>query len=97
MPIVTSNPFEMVGMDILGPFKTSVDGYNYVLTSVDMYTSCVEAEPLRTITAGETCRAFFRIIFARHGCPSKVLTDQRSVKTNNSQLRFLTGFVVSLR
>jgi transposase InsO family protein len=41
-----------------------------------MYTSWVEAESLRTITAEETCRAFFRIIIARHGFPSKVLTDQ---------------------
>ncbi len=67
VPIVTSQPFEMVGMDIVGPFKTSTEGFNYILTCYDMYTSWVEADPLKTITAKEMCSAFFKVVIARHG------------------------------
>jgi transposase InsO family protein len=76
IPIVTSAPFEMIGIDILGPFKVSDEGYEYVLTCIDIYTSWVEAAPLRTITADEVCQEFFKLIISRHGCPTKVLTDQ---------------------
>jgi hypothetical protein len=76
IPIVTSAPFELIGIDILGPFKVSDEGYEYVLTCIDIYTNWVEAAALRTITADEVCQEFFKLIISRHGCPTKVLTDQ---------------------
>ena len=76
VPIETSSPFEIVSMDILGPFKVTSDGYKYVLVCVDMFTSWVEASPMKSLTAEETAQVFFRLIISRHGCPRKVLTDQ---------------------
>ena len=76
VPIVTTYPFEIVGMDILGPLTTTSDNHNYILVCVDLFTSWVEATPLRGITAEEVCRAFFTLIISRHGCPSTILTDQ---------------------
>ena len=75
-PIVTTRPFEIVGIDILGPLKDSVDGYKYVLVCVDLFTSWVEAIPLRIITADAVLRAIFNILISRHGCPETLLTDQ---------------------
>jgi hypothetical protein len=95
VPIVTSQPFEMVGMDIVGPFKTSTEGFNYILTCVDMYTSWVEAEPLKTITAQETCSAFFKVVIARHGCPIKVLTDQGKQFTSKLFNRICTQYHIT--
>ena len=43
---------------------------------VDLYTSWVEAAPLKVITAAEICQRFFRLIIARHGCPETLITDQ---------------------
>ena len=60
VPIATSAPFEIVGMDILGPFKVSKDGYKYVLVCIDLFTSWVEAAPLKTLKAEETLQVFFR-------------------------------------
>ena len=75
-PIVTTHPFEILGMDVLGPITTSEDGYSYVLVCVDLFTSWVEAAPLKTITSLEIGHVFFNMIIARHGCPESVLTDQ---------------------
>ena len=76
IPIVTTFPFQLLGVDIQGPFKVSKNGYKYILVCVDHYTSWVEAIPLKTITAKEVIEAFFKLIIARHGCPNKLLTDQ---------------------
>jgi hypothetical protein len=69
-PIVTKQPFEIVGVDILGPFVTSSDGYSHVLVCVDLFTSWVEAVPLKEITEKEVCAAFFKFIISRHRCPN---------------------------
>jgi transposase InsO family protein len=74
-PIITTYPFEMVAMDIMGPLKTSPEGYKYLLNMIDVFTSWPEAVPLKTLTAEETTKAF-QILITRHSCPTKVLTDR---------------------
>ena len=75
-PISTTHPFEIIGMDILGPLSQTEEGYAYILVCVDLYTSWVEAAPLKGITTAEICQQFFRLIIARHGCPETLITDQ---------------------
>jgi hypothetical protein len=75
-PIVVKQPFEMVGVDIMGPITQSNDGYSYILVCVDMFTSWVEASVLKNITAEEVCMVLFKILISRHGCPMKLLSDQ---------------------
>ena len=74
-PIVTTHPFEMIAMDVMGPLTTSSDGYKYLLNIVDVFSSWPESIPLKTLTAEETTIAFQKII-TRHSCPKKVITDQ---------------------
>ena len=75
-PIMSKQPFDILGVDILGPITTSSEGYSYILVCVDLYTSWVEAGPLKTITAAEVCQMFFNLVISRHGCPNSVITDQ---------------------
>ena len=91
-PIVTKQPFEIVGVDILGPFVTSTDGYSYVLVCVDLFTSWVEAVPLKEITANEVCAAFFKIIISRHGCPMKLISDRGKQFESKLFTRFCQQF-----
>ena len=41
-----------------------------------MFTSWVEAAPLRTLEAQEVAHVIFKEIITRHGCPSQILTDR---------------------
>ena len=76
IPIITTKPFELVCIDIIGPLKTSQSGHQYILECVDHFTSWVEAAPLKIVTSKEVMEKFFHLIIARHGCPEKVLSDQ---------------------
>lgn len=75
-PIEVMCPFEMVGVDIVGPLHITRDRAKYILVCTDYFTNWIEAAPLKTITANEVAQAFFNLIIARHGCPKKVLSDQ---------------------
>ena len=75
-PIQATYPFEIVAMDIVGPFKTTKRKNKYVLVCVDLFTSWVEAAPLETKEAQEVADKLISLIITRHGCPSKFLTDK---------------------
>ena len=84
-PIVVSEPFECVAMDVLGPLSTTRRGNRYVIVFADYLTKWVEAVPLRAADAFETARAFFENVVCRHGAPRRLLSDQGA----NFMSRFL--------
>ena len=96
-PIVTTRPFEIVGADILGPVTTSEDGNSYILVCVDLYTSWIEALPLKTITSAEVGEAFFNLIISRHTCPETVITDQGRQLVSKEFEKLLSGFGIKHR
>ncbi|KAJ4441307.1 hypothetical protein ANN_11161 [Periplaneta americana] len=69
-------PFELVSMDILGPFSKTTSGNVYLLTFMDAFTKWSEAIPIPDQTAETVAREFVTKIIARHGTPKQVLTDQ---------------------
>ena len=75
-PIKTSQPFDIIGMDIVGPLHRTSNNNLYILTFIDLFSGWVEATPIRNITAATIERQFFKLIITRHGCPRKVITDQ---------------------
>ena len=75
-PIETKYPFHTVALDIIGPLKMTARGYKYVLVMIDLFTSWVEAIPLKTLEAEETANGLFKEIITRHGCPTQILTDR---------------------
>ena len=74
-PMKTTYPFEIVAIDVIGPFPKS-RGFSYVLVMVDLFTSWPEAVPLQTLNAEEAAEVIFTTIIARHSCPKSILTDQ---------------------
>ena len=84
IPIITTQPFEMVCMDIKGPYKVTSRNSQYILVCIDHFTSWVEAAPLTLITAKEIIEKFFNLIISRHGCPKKLLTDQGTQFTSRA-------------
>ena len=75
-PVVRANSsFEQVNIDLIGPLEhKSSRGHKYILCLIDSCTRWVEAVPLKTLTAKETCDALISI-FTRIGVPNILIGD----------------------
>lgn len=73
----SSEPFERISTDILGPLPTcNTSGNRYVLVFVDSFTKYVELIPLINIRAATVARAFLHRIICRHGAPRFLHSDR---------------------
>ncbi len=68
-------PFEIIGMDLIGPLERSARGHRFALVLVDYATRYPEAVALRNISAKSVAEALFSMI-SRVGIPKEILTDQ---------------------
>ena len=62
-------------MDLIGPFKQSVQGYKYVLTMTDYFSKYVEAVPVEDKSAISVAKGIFKI-YCRQGAPVHCICDQ---------------------
>ena len=72
---VFSEPFEVMGVDIVGPFPKGRGGCTHLLTVVCMATRWPEAVPLRSITARAVATGLGEV-FCRTGIPLQLVSDQ---------------------
>ena len=73
--MVSSWPFAMWGIDIIGSLPISKGGARYVVVAVDYFTKWAEAEPLATITTQKIINFVVRNIKCRFGLPRTLVTD----------------------
>ena len=69
------HPFEMLGLDVVGPFPTTADGNKYLIVFTDYLTRWVEAFATPDHTAQRVAGLIVDAIISRHGCPAVLLTD----------------------
>ena len=74
MPLV-DQPFQRIGIDIVGPLIRSAGGHTHILVIIDYATRYPEAIPLRSTTSKVLARELLQV-FTRLGFPKEVLTDQ---------------------
>ena len=67
-------PFTKVGLDIVGPLPVTQKGNQYIIVLVDYLTKWVEAEPTKNIESDDVIQ-FLSKVFARHGTPEILITD----------------------
>jgi IS30 family transposase len=70
-----SQPFELVGMDMIGKVAETEAGNTYILVTVDYFTKWPEAFALPSKTAANVADCIIRF-FYRFGAPKRILTDQ---------------------
>ena len=75
-PILTEEPLEVVGVDLVGPFKESEQGNKYLLTCIDHYTRWAIAVPIPDVQASTVMNALAINWIEKIGIPRVILTDQ---------------------
>ncbi|XP_019213044.1 uncharacterized protein LOC100692678 isoform X6 [Oreochromis niloticus] len=74
-PIKVKEPWEVLGMDLIGPLPETRLGNRYVLTMTDLFTKWVIAEPLKSKTAAEVSAIMTSKLYT-FGMVRKIITDQ---------------------
>jgi hypothetical protein len=76
MSIIANRPFEILGIDVVGPLTRTVRNNRYILILTDYFTRWVEAYPIPKQDAKTIATIFLNEIICRHGAPEKVITDR---------------------
>ena len=74
----SESPWEIVGVDLMGPLPKSYGGNEYLLVAVDHYSKWVEVFPLRKATGKAVACLIVRQLFSRYGAPKRLLSDNGS-------------------
>jgi transposase InsO family protein len=74
-PIVATRRGQIWEIDLVGPINQSSQGNKYMLVAIDCFSNWPVAAPLKTMTAQEVVRLFFKMIIKDHGCPEAILSD----------------------
>ena len=77
-----SDKFSHISMDIVGPLYIS-NGYAYLLTIMDRFTSFFQCIPMKTATAKSVLDAYMLQWVAMFGVPEYILLDRGSVFKSN--------------
>lgn len=70
------SPFEVVGIDHLGPFPKSDDGNRYVIVATDYLTKWVEVEAVPDTSAVHLVTFVNKHLVLRHGTPRLIISDR---------------------
>jgi hypothetical protein len=76
--IKVGQPFERVGIDIVGPLPRTSQGHVHIVVAVDYLTKWPEARAIPDATAESVAKFFYEDIICRHGCPKEIVSDNGS-------------------
>ena len=74
-----SEPFEIVGVDVIGNFAPTNNGNRCILVFTDYLTKWPEAFPMPNQEANTIAKIFVEQIICRHGAPMKLISDRGKV------------------
>ncbi|CAF5091467.1 unnamed protein product, partial [Rotaria sp. Silwood1] len=74
-PIIVSEPWHTVGIDITGPLPKTRRGNRFILVVVDYFTKWVELFPLQSIKSTIIAQLFLDEVICRFGFPIRVISD----------------------
>ena len=83
-PMTAPWPLAQWGLDIMGPFPTTVRQLKFLVVGIDYFTKWVEAETLATITEKNVRGFVWRCIICRFGIPRVLVSDNGKQFDNDS-------------
>ena len=75
-------PFAKIGLDLSGPYPTTLSGNRYIVSFVDLYSGWPEAFPVPDKSADHIVHLILEEIFPRFGCPLQIVTDNGTENIN---------------
>lgn len=90
-----SSPFELVGLDHLGPFPKTRAGNRYVLVAIDYFSKWVEALPVPDTSSAHAVAFVEQHLVLRHGVPRRLITDRGSCFMSHEFERALRSFGIA--
>ena len=73
--IVSNRPWQLVGIDVTGPFKTSKSGNEYIIVAVDHFSKFCVTKAVNSFSAEITAKFIFDDVICRFGPVEQILTD----------------------
>jgi hypothetical protein len=70
IPIEITQPFEMYGIDFIGPLKETQQGNKYILVIMNYFTKWPEAKALKEATGKNVSEFLYKEIICRYGKPN---------------------------
>ena len=74
--IESNHPFEKLSWDIVGPLPAAASGCMYVLVVTDLFTTWVEAFPLKSTDSVTLARVLVDEVICHYGVPHYLHSDQ---------------------
>ena len=68
--------FDVLHIDLIGPFKRSKNGYKYAITMCDRFSRYLEIAPLKDMQALTCAKAIHKKWFTTFGIPNHIVSDQ---------------------
>lgn len=72
---VSTRPWQVISMDLMGPFTRSSKGNQYLLVVCDHFTKMPLLIPLRNSKANKICSIIKNEVFFEHGIPQTIISD----------------------
>jgi len=75
-PIIVTRPWQLVGVDYMGPFKRTNNGNVYIIILIDHFTKFVVGQATITFDAETTAKVLFNEIICKLAMVEMILSDQ---------------------
>jgi hypothetical protein len=81
-PVKVGEPFEKIGIDLVGPLAITGHGNKYIVVAIDYATKWVEARAIKDATAQSIIPFLTEDIITRHGYPKELISDRGTTFVN---------------
>lgn len=87
-------PFEILLIDVLGPYNESRRGKKYILCVEDVFTRWIEAEAFPNVEAKTVTMFLNKQVFSRYGCPRIIISDNGSQFNSGTYRQFCEKYKI---
>ena len=95
-PIRTGKPFDLIGMDLIGPLpRSGVERFSHIICCVDYATRYTITKAISEANKEEIADFLIKDIILEYGAPRRILTDNGTPFTSNTMQSVLDFYRVS--